>query len=508
MKVSYLHIRNYKQFSDLELDLTYPKGHPNEGKPLDKICIIGQSGTGKTNLLDIVKKSTVDFSEQDKNNYLPFSEFVGEDTDDKYIRTKFKLVDEKIVETLFTMDESKIHGKLLNPIPIGEKPTARLPLYDDFTFTEYEKNYFISAVKDVKKQIKLHNESIQMSQNNKERLLSLEDTMTNLLIKANGDFTKYEMELDILNQQKNQIEDRYYKTKDIPQTLKNLKKKNFLNKYIVNINEETNSWKLLKERIDSYEIEKTKYTKKLSTKLLNDDNYTKDDYKKDMALWEKDNENILQKIADDINMIIQKFNLKLHIDEDTQSYEELIIRDLSNDTTIEYDDLSTGAKNLLSTFIPLKSHKPKDSTILIDEPEISFYPNIQRQLTDLYMNIGKNNQLIMATHSPLIASSFEPWEVVELKFDKNNQIYREKYYEGDNHVDNYIVDPRMLTWTGILTDVFDLKEDSNFSFREKKLMEYATLKAEIKAMKDKTSQDAKEKIKQFKKLSSLLGLQN
>ena len=62
MKVSYLDIRNYKQFSDLELDLTYPKGHEKAGEPLDKICIIGQSGTGKTNLLDIIKKSTIDFS--------------------------------------------------------------------------------------------------------------------------------------------------------------------------------------------------------------------------------------------------------------------------------------------------------------------------------------------------------------------------------------------------------------------------------------------------------------
>ena len=198
--------------------------------------------------------------------------------------------------------------------------------------------------------------------------------------------------------------------------------------------------------------------------------------------------------------------MELDINEDIKSYEELKIKDLSNNTIIEYDNLSTGTKNLLSTFIPLKSHKPKDSIILIDEPEMSFYPNIQRQLTDLYMGVGENNQLIMATHSPLIASSFEPWEVVELKFDKDNQIYREKYYEGVNHIDNYTVDPRMLTWTGILTDVFDLTEDSNFSFREKKLMEYATLKAEIKAIEDISQKE--EKFKELKKISKILGLNN
>jgi hypothetical protein len=122
------------------------------------------------------------------------------------------------------------------------------------------------------------------------------------------------------------------------------------------------------------------------------------------------------------------------------------------------------------------------------------------------MSIGENNQLIMATHSPLIASSFEPWEVVELKFDENNQIYREKYYEGENHVDNYTLDPLMLTWTCILTNIFNLKEDSNFSFREKKLMEYAMLKGEIKLMDD--GEEKEEKIDKLMKLSRLLGLQH
>jgi len=56
MKVSRLHIRNYQQIKDLELDLTYPAGHAKAGQPLDKACIIGQSGTGKTTLLKIIRE--------------------------------------------------------------------------------------------------------------------------------------------------------------------------------------------------------------------------------------------------------------------------------------------------------------------------------------------------------------------------------------------------------------------------------------------------------------------
>ena len=93
MKIEHLHIKNYKQFSNLDLDLTYPAGHEKAGEPLDKICIIGQSGTGKTNLLEIIKKSVIDFSERSK--YRPFSEFIGQSTDDRYITNKFKTQNNK-----------------------------------------------------------------------------------------------------------------------------------------------------------------------------------------------------------------------------------------------------------------------------------------------------------------------------------------------------------------------------------------------------------------------------
>jgi len=54
MKISKITLTDYHQFKNLEINLAYPKGHPKEGKPLDKICIIGQSGTGKTSLLRLI----------------------------------------------------------------------------------------------------------------------------------------------------------------------------------------------------------------------------------------------------------------------------------------------------------------------------------------------------------------------------------------------------------------------------------------------------------------------
>jgi len=432
MKIEYLEIKNYKQFSDLTLDLTYPKGHEKEGKPLDKICIIGQSGTGKTNLLKVIRNKL----------------------NDKDIITKFK----------------------------KEKNDSKS-----------EKIYFLGVEENInfiKKSYYISTEDKKIIDNLKRKRAKIVESTQYIL-----EDTYAHDEIKLIEEEIKNLE--YINS--LPFTEQKIKKQKF-----INLND-SESWKLLKEKIDNYASEKKAYKIKLYDKSIKNPSYFNQSII-DMKKWEKENENILEKIEKDINSIIIKFNLQLQINENTQNYDELIIKDLSNENIIEYDNLSTGTKNLLSTFIPLKSYNPKDSIILIDEPENSFYPDIQRELTDLYMSVGENNQLIMATHSPLIASSFEPWEVVELKFDKNNQIYREKYYEGENHIDNYTLDPRMLTWTGILTDIFDLKEDSNFTEREKKLMEYATLKAEIKAMDN--IEEKEEAFKKLKKISKILGLYN
>ena len=489
MKICSLDIVNYKQFKDLKLDLTYPLGHKKEGKPLDKICIIGQSGTGKTNLLNIIKKSVIDFSFLDTDKYLPFQEFSKKSNEDSYISSKFISQSDLSCDTLFTKTSSKI--TVSNDIKLIESLAN-------------EKIYFVGANK-----LSLGNNPKQKKMTNSDSALLDEFTKHRITILENGadiyGVEGFENEINSIDGKILTINKKY---NTVSESIKQLKSKNFIHRNIININDQdNNSWELIKERIDDYKNGYSQYINKLTNKLLNDDDYGKNDYKNDVKSWENENENILDNISVKLNSVLSKFNLILtKIDANQKSYNDLIIKDLSNDNIIKYDDLSTGTKNLLSTFIPLKIYKPKDSMILIDEPEISFYPDIQTQLTQLYTEVGINNQLIIATHSPLIASSFEPWEIVELKFDENNQVYRDLYFKGDNHKDNYVLDPRLLTWTSILTDIFDLKEDSNFTFREKGLMAYSALKAEIKAISNKKEKE--EKFKELQKLSVKLGLNN
>lgn len=55
MKIKKLEIESYRHLDNISLNFTYPDGHGKAGQPLDKICLIGQSATGKTSILELIK---------------------------------------------------------------------------------------------------------------------------------------------------------------------------------------------------------------------------------------------------------------------------------------------------------------------------------------------------------------------------------------------------------------------------------------------------------------------
>lgn len=59
MKLTKLNIESYKHLEGVNFDFTYPEGHLKAGKALEKICLIGQSATGKTSVLELVKENLV-----------------------------------------------------------------------------------------------------------------------------------------------------------------------------------------------------------------------------------------------------------------------------------------------------------------------------------------------------------------------------------------------------------------------------------------------------------------
>lgn len=80
----------------------------------------------------------------------------------------------------------------------------------------------------------------------------------------------------------------------------------------------------------------------------------------------------------------------------------------------DINELSSGEKQMFLLLVDLLRHEPKHSIILIDEPELSFHPQWQRQLFSLIEEIGEDNQIIMATHSTEILKTVLPEEVFML----------------------------------------------------------------------------------------------
>lgn len=88
----------------------------------------------------------------------------------------------------------------------------------------------------------------------------------------------------------------------------------------------------------------------------------------------------------------------------------------TNSSGEEFDinSLSSGEKQLFLRTLAIKMLEPENSIILIDEPELSLHPKWQAKIIKVYEKIGKNNQIIIATHSPHILGSVPKENIIIL----------------------------------------------------------------------------------------------
>ncbi|MCK4762275.1 MAG: AAA family ATPase [Candidatus Aminicenantes bacterium] len=98
--------------------------------------------------------------------------------------------------------------------------------------------------------------------------------------------------------------------------------------------------------------------------------------------------------------------------------EKLLIFENSAGKTFDINHLSSGEKQLFVRALALKMLNANNSIILVDEPEISLHPQWQQRIMKVYEKVGKNNQVIAATHSPHIVASVKKESVKLLKRHK------------------------------------------------------------------------------------------
>jgi uncharacterized FlaG/YvyC family protein len=359
MKILKLNIDSYKHLEKLEFDFTYQSGE-RKGQSLDKICFIGQSASGKTNLLELIKNQHFALNNliiSNHNNTFSYKNnvelFKG--------RTSFS-VNHNIVE-------------LTN------------------TKLKYKNNLFV------------YSDSGSFS-----HLLNDEEKKYIYYLKAN---LISEKNIDLFTKNPLDLFENYPGLND------NIHLNGIYSKetpIIFDADAEHQIWLFLLSEILQY---RKKFNQKMSELihkgLLANPKKLSTEFEK----WQKENPNKLEAFAEKFNPILEKLNLEVDI-VDTQY--SIPVKNKRNDEIIPIQNTSTGTKGLLLSFLPLYKLDTIGSIILIDEPERSLYPDMQMDLMEHYKNFAPNAQFIVATHSPFIAAAFEPDERFILHFDEDGKI--------------------------------------------------------------------------------------
>ena len=441
MKISKIELKDYQQFKDVELDFTYPAGHKLEGKPLQKICIIGQSGTGKTSILRLIKYFASRNREIGPDFYLTFSEKMQLKANMHYGNMFFQL---------------SINVSAINV----SKQTKN---NEQITYEE-----FIQLLEDYENKIT-------------PRLINFPAE----LIKGNHYYPKKQTE-----------EIQAKKIKDTLELLDTITPEKIVDFAIEEIENVRNLvFKEIKEYTAKKLLQKSKITDAIMQKKIKSDEISK--ITKEYHEWEKSNPDPLELLAEKLNLLLNRFGLKVKTETDLESI--LALGDIQLQTIygadVDRPFWSTGTRHIVDTFVPLFELKPKEAIILMDEPEKSLFPDMQEMIIDFYTELNPTCQFFFATHSPIIASSFDPWEVFHLEYDETNSyVNLVKNYTGERHKDNYNYYPKYLRWDTILMNVFKLADEGN-SERDKMIMQVSKQFKEL----EKLRKEGKEKSAAYKK---------
>ena len=113
---------------------------------------------------------------------------------------------------------------------------------------------------------------------------------------------------------------------------------------------------------------------------------------------------------------IEKLNTLIHqlfgFDKKVNFSGREIVIQLADGTTITPQQLSSGEKHLLKLLIEVTAIK--ESTIIIDEPELSMHIDWQKTLLQTMNMLNPDTQLIVATHSPEVMSEIEDSKIFRI----------------------------------------------------------------------------------------------
>lgn len=378
MKITGIEIGEYRQFKDIQFDFTYPEGHPKAGQPLEKVCFIGQSGTGKTTLLEMIWGFCLAISQtatgkglKPNVDILPRHDVLA----DFFQSIRFSFA---VSNRTLNFDKTQILGEVRDR---------------DFLSDWYTNQ--------------LNNEEKKILENIQKSCIYLKDSISLDADAFLADQREQPQTFNDLFKTSTQIkEDRSsFQTRIVSAGAK----KAILLGDMISLS----AWQYLLKDIISYDNETQNFVVNLGQKLLDPETTTRE-----FRTWLATNPRI-ELGTKCLNPILEYLHLELGLVGEDGA---LISLRSKKDSKIPNNTLSTGTRQLLATAIPIYKFDTKGTVILFDEPERSLFPDVQRELVKYYTGLAPDAQFFFATHSPIIAAAFEPCERFILYFDENGEV--------------------------------------------------------------------------------------
>ena len=197
---------------------------------------------------------------------------------------------------------------------------------------------------------------------------------------------------------------------------------------------------------------------------------------------------VQKKVFNEINEIFENLSIDVKVEDISQDGRNITLFTNSSGDEFDINELSSGEKQLFLRTLAIKMLNPENSIILIDEPELSLHPKWQQRIVDVYKKIGKNNQIIIATHSPHILGSVKKENIMLLDKDDEGKI-------GVKTIDEY--DSYGQPTNRVLKDIMGLETTRNPKVF--KLLE------EAGELVDKNEYESEEFKTKYKELREILG---
>lgn len=393
LRIRQLTLKGIRQFRDVTFDFTDPK----TGKPLDRICLIGGNGTGKSTILRLLASDKV----------------LGVPSTTPAWATK--------MGRSGFMSVGFEHG---SKIRLSGNPSHLQWISDENPFVEKGEEGGDQST------------PLGPGRDKKKWLAELQDLVT------------------VFCPPDSELEPRSSKINGLPSTTLNdalTFLKDPTTKFIVGQHKVADFWKLLIALIKDREARQLEYNR-----LPQNQHRTIGEVEKEFL---DKNPDLLKELAGFWEPILAKAGLKFDYEKAAQPVQltdnlKAYIHLAAENAVLPYAELSTGIRLFLfrlgHLFTIFRYHREKGGIVLIDEPENSLYPDFLFDLLACYERTAPGAQLFFATHSPIVAAQFKPEERFILEFDPDLGVVvrRGVTPEGDDPNDVLLKDFAVRTLYG------------------------------------------------------------